>query len=45
MFCRNCGKQIENGTLCQDCLTLLEEAKKENDILNGQTITAVDGEE
>ncbi len=42
MYCRNCGKKIEQGMLCQDCLTLLEQAKKEETSLNEQTITSVD---
>ena len=40
MFCRNCGKQIENGSLCEDCLSLLEEAKKEHEEFLEQTITS-----
>lgn len=40
MFCRNCGKQIEYGSLCEDCLSLLEEAKKEHEEFLEQTITS-----
>lgn len=44
MYCRNCGKKIERGMLCQDCLTLLEQAKNEESLLAEQTITSVTGE-
>lgn len=31
MYCKNCGKQIENGEICKDCESLLNTTVVKND--------------